>query len=230
MSRRFIATHERYHRGTTGNQDRNRLGRVAAGVHRESGTYAAVPDSVVTMNRVVVMLSVSLEGFFEAPDGDISWHHVTEALHRDMNAVLGASGGLLNGRRNWELMAGFWPHVGPEESDVMQEFSAIWKRVPQHVFSTTLDSVEHGATLHRAVDVVPALKAQADGDLYAGGGTLAAELARRGWVDRYVLHVNPVVLGAGTSLFARGERQELRLVAHKTYDDGVASLTYDVVQ
>jgi len=176
------------------------------------------------------MLSVSLDGFFEARGGDISWHHVTDELHRDMNAVLGASGGLLNGRRNWQLMAGFWPDVASDEPEVMQEFSAIWKRLPQHVFSTTLDSVEHGATLHRSLDVVPALKAQASGDLYAGGGTLAAELARRGWVDSYVLHVNPVVLGAGTRLFAPGERQDLRLVAHKTYADGVVQLSYDVVR
>lgn len=182
------------------------------------------------MSRVVVMLSVSLDGFFEGPAADISWHNVTEDLHRDMNAVLGASGGILNGRRNWELMAGFWPEVNPGEPEVMQQFSAIWKRLPQHVFSTTLDSVEHGATLHRSLDVVPALKEQADGDLYAGGGTLAAGLAHRGWVDSYVLHVNPVVLGGGTPLFAPGEQQRLRLTAHKTYNDGVVQLHYDVVR
>lgn len=182
------------------------------------------------MGRVVVMLSMSLDGFFEGPDGDISWHQVSEGLHRDMNAVLGASGGLLNGRRNWELMASFWPDVDPDEPDVMQEFSAIWNRLPQHVFSTTLNSVTHGAILHRSLDVVPALKDQADGDLYAGGGTLAAELARRGWVDRYVLHLVPVVLGAGTPLFAAGQRQGLRLVTHKTYDNGVVQLHYDVIR
>ena len=182
------------------------------------------------MSRLVVMLSLSLDGFFEGPSGDITWHHVTEDLHRDMNAVLGASGGLLNGRRNWELMAGYWPHVSPDEPEVMQEFSAIWQRLPQHVFSTSLESVGHGATLHRSVDVVPVLKEQAHGDLYAGGGTLAAELARRGWVDSYVLHVNPVVLGAGSALFAPAERQDLRLVAHRTYDDGVVQLHYDVVR
>src|SRR4051794_3883376 len=182
------------------------------------------------MNRVVVMLSVSLDGFFEAPGGDISWHHVTEDLHRDMNAVLGVCGGLLNGRRNWELMAGFWPDVASDQPEVMQEFSVIWKRVPQHVFSTTLDTVGHGATLHRSLDVVPALKAEAEGDLYAGGGTLAAGLASRDWVDSYILHVVPVVLGAGTPLFASGKRQALRLMTHKTYDNGVIQLRYDVLR
>jgi dihydrofolate reductase len=173
---------------------------------------------------------VSLDGFFEGPGGDITWHHVSDQLHRDMNALIAASGGVLNGRRNWELMAGFWPDVGPDEPEAMQEFSAIWKRVPQHVFSTTLGSVGYGATLHRSLDVVPTLKAEASGDLYAGGGTLAAELARRGWVDSYLLHVNPVVLGAGTPLFPRGDRQDLRLVAHKLYDDDVVQLRYDVVR
>lgn len=182
------------------------------------------------MSRLVVMLSLSVDGFFEGPGADISWHQVTQELHRDMNAMLGASGGLLNGRRNWELMSAFWPEVGPDEPEVIREFSAIWNRLPQHVFSTTLDAVGHGATLHRSLDVVPALKAQADGDLYAGGGTLAAALARHGWVDRYVLHVVPVVLGAGTPLFAPGERQDLRLVTHKTYSDGVVQLHYDVVR
>jgi dihydrofolate reductase len=176
------------------------------------------------------MLSLSLDGFFEGPAADISWHHVSEDLHRDMNELLGASGGLLNGRRNWELMSGFWPDVPAGEPAVMHEFAAIWKRLPQHVFSTTLSGVAHGATLHRSIDVVPALKAEADGDLYAGGGTLAAALARRGWVDRYVLHVNPVVLGAGTPLFPVGDRQELRLVRHQAYDDGVVQLHYDVVR
>ena len=182
------------------------------------------------MSRVVVMLSVSLDGLFEAPGGDISWHHVTAELHRDMNARLGASGGLLNGRRNWELMSGFWPDVGPGEPEVMREFSAIWKRLPQHVFSTTLETVEHGAALHHSLNVVPALKEQADGDLYAGGGTLAAGLARLGWVDSYVLHVNPVVLGAGSPLFVPGQSHDLRLIAHKSYDDGVMQLCYDVVR
>ncbi|HVE74568.1 MAG TPA: dihydrofolate reductase family protein [Mycobacteriales bacterium] len=182
------------------------------------------------MNRLVVMLSMSLDGFFEAPGGDISWGHVSEDLHRDMNALLGASGGLLNGRRNWELMAAYWPDLDPDEPEVMREFSAIWKRVPQHVFSTTLSSVGHGATLHRSIDVVPTLKEQAGGDLYAGGGTLAAELARRGWVDGYVLNVNAVVLGAGSPLFAPAERQDLRLVGHTGYDGGVVQLRYDVVR
>lgn len=64
---------------------------------------------------------------------------------------------------------------------------------------------------------------------YAGGGTLAAALARRGWIDSYVLDVNPWP-SAGTPLFAAGQRQDLRLVAHTDYDDGVLQVRYDVMR
>lgn len=65
---------------------------------------------------------------------------------------------------------------------------------------------------------------------YAGGGTLAAALARRGWIDSYILRVNPLALGARTPLFAAGQRQDLRLVAHTDYDDGVLQVRYDVMR
>lgn len=187
-------------------------------------------SSVRGVSRVIVMLSMSLDGFLKGPGGDLSWHVVSDDLHRDMNAVLAASGGLLNGRRNWELMSGYWADVDPAEPEVVQDFAVVWARLPQHVFSTTLDRVEHGATLHRDLDVVPELKERADGDLYVGGGTLAAGLAERGWVDRYVLHVVPVVLGAGTPLFAPGARQALRLVSSTTWPGGVVQVRYDVVR
>lgn len=180
------------------------------------------------MSRLVVMLSVSLDGFFEAPGADISWHQVSADLHRDVNAALAVSGGLLNGRRNWELMERYWPHVDPDEPEVVREFAEIWARLPQHVFSTTLDRVGHGAARHRSLADGPAPRVAAEADLSAGGGTLAAALARRGWVDRYVLHVVPVVLGAGTPLFAGHARQDLRLVGSTSYVDGVVQLRYDV--
>lgn len=184
------------------------------------------------MGRLVVMLSVSLDGYFEGPGHDISWHQVSDELHRQMNADVATSAGLLNGRRNWELMEEYWPTAGelPGATDVEKEFSDVWLRVPQHVFSSTLEAVGHGATLHRDIEAVPELKAATDGVLFAGGANLAGELARRGWVDEYRLHVVPVVLGAGTPLFPAGERQELRLLDQRTYPDGVVTLRYEVVR
>lgn len=66
--------------------------------------------------------------------------------------------------------------------------------------------------------------------MFAGGGSLAAGLAARGWVDNYILHVVPVTLGGGSRLFPLGQKQDLKLLEHRPYDDGVLQLHYEVVR
>ena len=183
------------------------------------------------MGRVVVMLSVSLDGFFEGPDHDISWHRMSEELHSDVNDVLRGAAGNLNGRRNWELMSGYWPSADeePDAPEPIRDYAQIWRSTPQHVFSTTLPEVGHGATLHRSIDVVPEL-VSGDGDFFVGGAALAAALGQRGWVDEYRLHLNPVLLGSGTPLFQAGVPQELALRDTRAYPHGVVQLQYEVVR
>jgi hypothetical protein len=36
------------------------------------------------------MMSVSVDGFIEGPDGEIDWHMVDDELHRHFNEQLGA--------------------------------------------------------------------------------------------------------------------------------------------
>ncbi|MFE9955383.1 hypothetical protein [Micromonospora sp. NPDC005299] len=54
------------------------------------------------MRRIIVALSVSLDGYFEGPGGDLSWHRVDDELHRHfMPGVFDA------GRRAQEQAAAF---------------------------------------------------------------------------------------------------------------------------
>ena len=41
------------------------------------------------------MMSLSLDGFMEGPDQDISWHMVDEELHTDINEYLKTTGAFL---------------------------------------------------------------------------------------------------------------------------------------
>src|SRR6476659_4593243 len=61
------------------------------------------------MRKIVLMLSVSLDGFFEGPNRELDWQLVDDELHEHFNGVLGAMGAFLSGRVTYELMAGFWP-------------------------------------------------------------------------------------------------------------------------
>jgi len=53
----------------------------------------------VLVGKIVVNMSVSADGFFAGPDGDISWGLVDEEVHRHFNEVLGEMSYFVEGRR-----------------------------------------------------------------------------------------------------------------------------------
>ena len=52
------------------------------------------------------MMSVSLDGFFEGPHGELDWQLVDDELLGHFNDWLGQAGAFLDGRVTYELMAG----------------------------------------------------------------------------------------------------------------------------
>ena len=50
------------------------------------------------MRRIVLMTSVSMDGFFEGPGGNLDWHLVDDEVHAEFNEVLGAMSAFLDGR------------------------------------------------------------------------------------------------------------------------------------
>src|SRR5215212_12260036 len=149
------------------------------------------------MGKIVVNMSVSADGFFEGPGGDISWALVDEEVHQHFNDVLGGMSYFVEGRVVYQMMEAFWPTADqlPDSSDSMREFSRIWRETPKVVYSRTLEAVGPNATLFREVvpDEVRQLSAQATGDLSLGGADLAAAFQRHGLIDEYWVYVHPVV-------------------------------------
>jgi dihydrofolate reductase len=68
------------------------------------------------MRNVVLMMSVSLDGFIEGPDRNIEWHMVDDELHWHFNEQLARMGAFLDGRVTYELMAEFWPTAAASHS------------------------------------------------------------------------------------------------------------------
>jgi dihydrofolate reductase len=183
------------------------------------------------LRRIVLMASVSLDGFFEGPDHDLGWHMVDDELHSHFNEELAAMGAFLDGRVSYELMAEFWPTADsdPTSTAPMVEFARIWREMPKIVFSRTLERADWNTTILRDVvpDEIRALKAQPGGDLALGGADLAATFLRHDLVDELRLYVHPVVIGRGTPLFKPSDaRIELRLAETRTFGNGVVLLRY----
>lgn len=125
------------------------------------------------MRKIILMTSMSLDGYIEGPDRQIDWHFVDDEVHRHMNDEVRAMGGFLEGRVTYELMEEFWPtaDADPANAGPMADFAGIWRDTPKYVYSRTLQRVGDNATIVR--DVVPeqvaALKAAPGGDLGLGG-------------------------------------------------------------
>ena len=182
--------------------------------------------------RIVMPISVSADGFFETPDGDIGWGRVDDEVHEHFNEVLRPMATFLQGRVTYEQMDGFWSSDDDElrRPGPVRDFAQVWRDVPKVVYSRTLTGVGEGATLEREVDpaAVRALKAQPGGDMTVGGPDLAATLLRHGLVDEVRLYVHPVVIGRGRRPFAEDADLDLSLLESRAFGNGVVLLRYAV--
>src|SRR5947208_5624069 len=182
------------------------------------------------MGNLVLQMSLSLDGFMEGPDHDISWHMVDEELHTDINEYLKTTGAFLQGRVTHELMVEFWPTADEDPSNPapVREFAGIWREKPKYVFSKTYDRTDWNTTILRDVDPeqINELKAQPGGDLELGGAGLAATFMRLDLIDEYRLLIHPVVIGAGKRLFPPDAKFDLQLIETRAFGNGVVLLHY----
>ena len=183
------------------------------------------------MRKLIVMMSVSLDGFMEGPDRELDWHMVDDELHRHFNEQLSAMGAFLDGRVTYELMAEFWPAADedPSSTPPVVEFARIWRDMPKMVFSRTLERADWNTTVVREVVAsdIRELKAQPGGDLVLGGANLAATFMRLDLIDEYRIYVHPIVIGRGNPFFQPSDAKvSLRLVETRTFGNGVVLLRY----
>jgi dihydrofolate reductase len=183
------------------------------------------------MRKIIYSLSVSLDGYMEAPDGDISWTYIDEELHQHFNEQESKTGVALYGRRMYELMSAYWPTVeeDPSALKVEVDYARIWKNLPKVVFSTTLEKVEWNARLvkENIADEVNKLKHQAGNDMSVGGAGLAASLMQLDLIDEYRLYINPIILGGGKPMFPQVPHEtKLQLVETHTFRHGVVLHRY----
>ena len=180
------------------------------------------------MRRLIYGFGVSLDGYVNDRAGNIDWTDPDDELHQFHNDRYRDIEVSLHGRRLYELMADYWPHVPDTAPRIEREFAGLWTEKPKVVFSRSLTEVHWNSTLVRenAVEEVRRLKAGGDGVMEVGGADLAAALIPHGLVDEYQLFLSPVALGGGTPFFpAIRERLNLRSAETK-HIDSVIMLRY----
>ena len=183
------------------------------------------------MAKVTVFNSVTLDGYFTDPTGDMSWAHKNDPEWNEFTAGNARGDGtLLFGRKTYEMMAGFWPSAQARE--MFPEVSAAMNRQPKVVVSKTLDKVEWNNT--RIVrgglaGEVRQMKQNGNSDIVIlGSGTIVAQLTQEGLIDQYQVIVNPIVLGKGRTMFDGVTRKvDLKLTNERRFKNGNVLLTYE---
>jgi len=175
--------------------------------------------------RLILHMSVSLDGFVAGRDGVIDWLTPRGAVdhgdrrHRANLEMLGQAGLIVIGRGAYEEMAEAW-----SSSD--SPMAVLINSLPKIVYSQSLSEEPSWANtrISRAAlgDEIPALKREPGKDIVVfGGGHLAHSLIRERLVDEYRLTVHPVALGEGLSLMhGLPEPQRFELISSTTYADG----------
>ena len=181
------------------------------------------------MRKVLMFNMVTLDGFFEGPNGDISWHRVDEEFNQFAAGQLDSMEGLLFGRKTYAMMASYWPTAQAIQDDPV--IAGKMNAKSKIVFSRTLKKAEWDHTRlvnGEASEELTTLKRQPGGDLIVfGSADLAASLTAAGLIDEYRLMVNPVLLGAGRPLFADVSAQiGLRLLEARPFRNGNVLLRY----
>ncbi|MGC5627048.1 dihydrofolate reductase family protein [Georgenia sp. Z1344] len=183
---------------------------------------------------------VSIDGVIQSPlsaDEDPSGGFVhggwvppssDDTVDAFMSAATTEAGGLLLGRRTYEILHAAWS--GADES---VPAVAAMNAMPKHVVSRTAARTELRWAGTELIDgelgaAVEAAKARTEGHLLVlGSGQLVRALAELDLVDEYHLLVFPVLLGAGRRMF--GDRSTLahfRLAATTTTASGVVIASY----
>jgi dihydrofolate reductase len=191
------------------------------------------------MLEITAFENISLDGVMQAPgrsdedtrDGfqhggwaigyqdDVTMEFAAESMQGES--------GMLFGRRTYEDLLGYWTSTvepNPFTDVLVNETKYVVSRSQDTTLqwpnSTLLlgDAVEHVTKLHQKTDLPLTI---------LGSGELVRSLQPAGLIDRYVLQIHPIILGAGKQLFGPSQRMNLTLSRSVTTNTGVIIAVYD---
>jgi dihydrofolate reductase len=177
------------------------------------------------MRKLILKMSITLDGFVGGADGKIDWLFKTtdDEAKKWIADTIGPAGVHIMGSRTYADMAAYWPC----STDIL---AAPMNQIPKVVFSRTkdpklsattkaLEDANRQAPVDKAraavswsqpriasgdlAHEITRLKEEPGNDIIAHGGAgFARSLVASGLIDEYQLLVHPVALGVGLPLGA----------------------------
>jgi dihydrofolate reductase len=188
------------------------------------------------MTKLVLTMTMSLDGFFSGPGGELDW--MTQApdpeFSRDNVSFFDRFDRGFIGYPTASGMLPYWLDVAtnPQAPADQRALAGALNRLHPILISNRDEPVPwQNAELlvvhddEQLASAVSREKEKPGKDLGVPGGIRTAQtLVRLGLVDEYALTVHPVALGAGKRVFTG--RDHLELIDAKTYRSGVIRARY----
>jgi len=185
------------------------------------------------MPRLAVFNNVTLDGFFSGTNGEFQWAkgHMDAEFQAFIEENARPGGVLVFGRKTYDLMRSYWPTPMALQNDpvVAEQMNALSKIV----ISRTMDEATWNNTRLVKGDLITEmrkLKADSGGrDMtILGSGSIVSQLADAGLIDEFQVVVNPVVLGAGRTMFQTVKKPlELKCTNTRTFRNGNVWVCYE---
>jgi dihydrofolate reductase len=186
------------------------------------------------MRKLILSMQVSLDGFIEGKNGDMSWMDTDDKEQwADLFSMLQSVDLFLMGRVMWPAYRDYWKQALTSATETPNKvaYAKLAEKTKHIIFSQTLKDAgwENAAINNKpVVEEVKKIKQGNGKDIQiVGGAKLAATIIEAGLVDEYRLIINPVIVGEGKSFFRdQHSKQLLQLISTKNLSSGVIIAKY----
>ena len=171
--------------------------------------------------KVILFISMSLDGFIATKEDDISWLSVVEKEGEDYGYedLSNRVDTYIVGRKTYETVLNLTGGDFPQSRMYACYVITRQEREPVEGISFFNGKIE---------DLISNLKSQEGKDIYCdGGGEIVKLLMEKDLIDEYVISIIPIFLGDGKRLFLGGIPSLPLQASPSTYfDSGLVQLRY----
>lgn len=185
------------------------------------------------MRRIQVFNSVTLDGYFTGPKGELDWAYEggdDPEFAAFISGNASGNGTLLLGRVTYEMMRAFWPTDAAKQT--MPEVAAGMNRMEKIVLSRSLSGSDWNNTRILNDDPIEQIRQLKSGEgpgmTVLGSGSVVRQLVEAGLVDAMQLVICPIALGAGRTMFdGVPDAQRFRLTDSRSFSNGKVVVSYE---
>ena len=171
--------------------------------------------------KVILYISMSLDGFIATKDDDLSWLSIVEKEGEDYGyaAFNESVDTYIVGRRTYDT--------------ILKLTRAVFPHADQHkcyIITRQERENESGVRFYNGdiEDLINSLKKEEGKNIYCDGGAeIVKLLMEKNLIDEYIVSVIPIILGDGKRLFKGGTPGiNLKAMPSKQFESGLVQLHY----